>query len=235
MRTPSALSRRRIESAAVEILDQHALGDLELQPRRRKAGFQQHRVDQPGKIAVAELDRRQIDGDLQRLRPARRLAAGLAEHPFADLHDEPAFLGDRNEGCGRNHAALRMVPAHQRLEPDHLAVDLRQRLIVQTKFVALDGRAQFVLNGAPLAQPVVHFDFEEARRAAAGGLGAVERGIGIVEQRRCVGAVGRKDRDADAETDAQMLRRSDPISVATAACKPLGERLGELPVDRRSA
>ncbi len=47
--------------------------------------------------------------------------------------------------------------------------------------------AKFVLNGAPLAQPVVHFDFEEARHAAAGGLGAGECGVGIVEQRRCVG------------------------------------------------
>ena len=62
-----------------------------------------------------------------------------------------------------------------------------------------------MLNRAPLAQPIIHFDLEEARRAATGGLGAVERGIGIVEQRRRIGAVVRKDRNADADADAKML------------------------------
>jgi hypothetical protein len=51
------------------------------------------------------------------------------------------------------------VPTDQCLEPDHLAVDLGQRLIVQTKFVSIHGGAQLPLDGAPLAQSVVHVDF----------------------------------------------------------------------------
>src|SRR6202035_2324916 len=120
--------------------------------------------------------------------------------PFADLHDEAAFLGHRNESCGRNQAALGILPTKQCLEPDHLAIDLRQRLIVETELTSLHGGGEFVLNGAPLAQPVVHLDFEETRLAATGRFGTVERGGGIVEERRWVGTVGRKDCNADAET-----------------------------------
>src|ERR1700688_4044390 len=98
-----------------------------------------------------------------------------------------------------------MVPADQRLEPEYPAVDLRQRLIVQTQLVARDRGGKLVLDGAPLAQAVVHLDFEEARLATAVGLGAGERGIGVVEKRRGVRAVGRKDRNADAEADVRML------------------------------
>src|SRR5258707_6519665 len=121
------------------------------------------------------------------------------------MHDEADFRGDRDEGCGRNHAALWIVPANERLEPDHFAADLRLRLVIEVEFIPRDGGTEFMLNRAPLAQPVIHFDLEEARRAATGGLGAVERCVGIVEQRRRVRAVVWKDRNTDADADAKML------------------------------
>jgi PAS domain-containing protein len=40
---------------AVEVADQHAFGDLQLQPSRRQAGLQQHLVHQRRQVAVAEL------------------------------------------------------------------------------------------------------------------------------------------------------------------------------------
>ena len=97
---------------------------------------------------------------------------------------------------------------------------------METEFVALDGEAEFVLNGAALAQPVVHFDFEEARHAAAGGLGAGQCGVGIVEQRRCVGPVGGKDGNADAETDVEMLAVLFQIG-GDRRVKAFGEDFGE--------
>ena len=106
---------------------------------------------------------------------------------------------------GGTDAALRMPPAHQRLEADDLAVDARLRLIVQRQLVALDRRSQFLLQRAPLAQPLVHVGFEEAERAAALRLGAIERGVGIADQRGGVGAVDRKYRDADAEAGAHRM------------------------------
>jgi len=55
---------------------------------------------QPRQIAVTELDRREIDRNLQRVRPACGFTAGFAQHPFAHADNEAAFLGDGNEGCG---------------------------------------------------------------------------------------------------------------------------------------
>jgi hypothetical protein len=62
-----------------------------------------------------------------------------------------------------------------------------------------------MLDGAPLAQSIIHFDLEETGLAAPGGLGAVECRIGIVEQGRCVSAVGRENGNADADADTQLL------------------------------
>ena len=90
------------------------------------------------------------------------------------------------------------MPAEQGFEADHLAIDLRQRLVVKTELVALQGAGEFVLERAPLTQPVIHFDFEETRLAATVALGTVKGGIGIVEERRGVATVGRKDRNSDA-------------------------------------
>ena len=89
---------------------------------------------------------------------------------------------------GEISAAGRMLPAHQRLEADDLAADARLRLVVQGELVALDRRAQILLQRAPLAQPLVHVGFEEADRAAAVRLGAIERGVGVAEQRRSASA-----------------------------------------------
>jgi hypothetical protein len=67
------------------------------------------------------------------------------------------------------------LPTHQSLDPDHPSIDLRQRLVVKAELVARDGGGKSMLDGAPLALPVVHFDLKEARLAATGGLGAGER------------------------------------------------------------
>ena len=54
---------------AIKILDQHALGDFELEPAGRKAGLEQDGMHKPDHVAVHELRRRQIDRDLERFRP----------------------------------------------------------------------------------------------------------------------------------------------------------------------
>ena len=110
-----------------------------------------------------------------------------------------------------------MMPADQRLEADDLAGDQRLRLVVQRQFLAQDRRLQVLLQATPLAQPLVHVGFEHPEYAAAVGLGAIERGVGIAEQRRRVGAVVREERHADAEPDAkgvalelEIVRRRSP-------------------------
>ena len=46
----------------------------------------------------------------------RGVEAGPAQHQVAERDDQAGFLGDRNELGRRDHAALGMRPAHQRLE-----------------------------------------------------------------------------------------------------------------------
>src|SRR5262249_1250744 len=102
------------------------------------------------------------------------------------------------------------------------SVAARLRLVVQDQFAALDGRAQLVLERAPLAQALVHVGGEESDRATALGLRAVERRIGIGEQRGRIGAVGRKDRDANAHAGAQRVA-FDLDVVGAGRLKALGQ------------
>ena len=50
--------------------------------------------------------------------------------------------------------------ALQNIEKSIRTADLGLRLVEKLKFVASNGGTQLLLNSAPLAQPVVHFDFE---------------------------------------------------------------------------
>ena len=65
-------------------------------------------------------------------------ACWLAQHPFADNLDQAGFLGQRNEIRRRNHAALGMTPAQQRLNADDAALaQIHLGLIMQIQFLAL--------------------------------------------------------------------------------------------------
>ena len=99
------------------------------------------------------------------------------------------------------------------------------RLIVQFELVALDGGAKVLLQRAAFAQPHVHVGLEEADRSARFALGAIERRIGIREQRGLVVPVRRIDRDADREGGAQLMAvHLDRIGEH--GLQPLGQRRG---------
>ena len=133
-----------------------------------------HEIDD---VAVHELRRRQVDGNLQRDRPGRRLAAGLAQDPFAHLDDQAAFFRDRDEVGGRNETAQRMHPARQRLEAGDLAggdgvAGGGLRLIVERQFAVLDGDREILVQHAAVADLLVHLRLEHVDGAARLLLGA---------------------------------------------------------------
>ena len=68
------------------------------------------------------------------------------------------------------------------------APELGQRLVVDVELAIVERGAQVGLELAPLAQRLVHRRLVEAGEAAALGLGAVERHVGILDQ------VGRRRR-----------------------------------------
>src|SRR5581483_5462045 len=96
---------------------------------------------------LTELARRQVHGDRQGPRAARLpgddVGAGAAQHPFADLNDEPAFFQNRDELRGQDHAARRMLPAKQRLGAARtLGLQLELRLVGEPELLALERPAQ---------------------------------------------------------------------------------------------
>ena len=60
-------------------------------------------------------------------------------------------------------------------------------------------------SSAALLQGGVHARLEEMVGAAAFALGAVEREVGVLQQRLGVDAVARRDRDADAGADDDVV------------------------------
>ena len=150
-------------------------------------------------IVALELHRRDVDRDPDVVRPVRRLGAGRPQHPFAERIDQAGLLRDRNELGRRDHAALGMVPAQQRLAADDPVVaDVDQRLVVQLELAAHERLAQVDLQRAARLHARVHLRLEEAVGAAAVGLGAVQRHVGVLQQLIRLGAVVRRHGDADA-------------------------------------
>ena len=99
-----------------------------------------------------------------------------------------------------------MVPAQQRLEAGDLAArDVDERLVVQLELVGEQRLAQIELEPAALLHLRVHFRLEEVVGAAALGLGAVERHVGVAQQLVGLVAVGRRHGDADAGADDDLV------------------------------
>src|SRR5690606_26847269 len=132
--------------------------------------------------------------------------ADAIEHPVADLQDQVRLLGERDEVRRVDEAALREVPAHQRLgagDPPGLHVVLR--LIVQAQLVALEGAPQLALQHQALDRRRAHLARVELVAVAAGFLGPVERGVCVADQVDDVVGVARVERDADAGGHEDLL------------------------------
>ena len=133
-----------------------------------------------------------------------------------------------DERARREHAALRMPPAQQRLGADHRFVrepDLR--LEIELEFVLREGAPQFEIEAAPRLCLRAQHRQEEAIVAAAVGFGLVERKIGVGDQLVDIVAVVRRDGDAGAAAEMQ-----DVIVDLERLRQPLQHRVDEF-ADRR--
>src|SRR5262249_38884937 len=110
-------ARLRFVAAAAE----DRLGDLESQFLRQQPAAPYKAVERRDQVAIGELALVHIDaGDKPGMRriallPAQQIAAGLLEHPPVERDDEPGLLGDGEEVVRQQQAAIRVLPAHQRL------------------------------------------------------------------------------------------------------------------------
>lgn len=107
------------------VVQQHALGDLELQAPWRQSGLGENRRELLGETGVAQLQRRHVDGHPRQF-GADSEAASLLQHPFAKLADHATFFGDGDELCWRQATMDLMSPADQRLGTEDRAAVRRK-------------------------------------------------------------------------------------------------------------
>src|SRR5271168_3642066 len=89
---------------------------------------------------VAEAIARDVDRDERPARPLHGLAAGDRKDLVVDRADQAGLLGDADEAARRNHAALGLLPARQRLEADRAAgLERHDRLEHRNELVARQG------------------------------------------------------------------------------------------------
>ena len=137
--------------------------------------------------------------------PSPALAAGFAHDPGADLDDEPGFVGQRNEAVRRHDAALRMLPAQQRLDAGRAAGHaIQDGLVVQEQLAALHGVPQVRFQHQLLGRAGAHFARVVTHAVAAGALRAGHRRLGIHDQGLRVVAVVRRHRHADRSGQEQF-------------------------------
>src|SRR5260221_11546054 len=104
----------------VAALDQHALGELELEIAGLEARCAQGGLDGTHETGTAELLRRDVYGEPQPgergVAPDADLPAALGEREFPEGMDEVGILRHGDELPRRDPSALPVVPTHQRFD-----------------------------------------------------------------------------------------------------------------------
>ncbi len=188
---------------ALDVLDQQRLGDLEVEPVRRQPSLRQNGGDPLGDVGLAQLQRRQVDRDVEIGAPECRRLARQTQHLLAERADRAGLLGDRNERLGRHLAADRMLPAHQRLGADDLAiVEPDLGLERDADLVAADRAQQVDLELVAVVQRALEIGAIDAERRRRAGRRLMLREVGAFE--RILAAVGRAADQRDAGADAEL-------------------------------
>ena len=133
------------------VCHQCAFGQLNGQQVRRYGIFGNDLLDHGQGRAAQKLRGRDVDGNLgrgkPRVEPLRYLSCGCVGNPFAQPVDKAAFFCLWNKLAGKQHAIVRVLPAHQSLKPHHSpGIKLDLRLIVQNQLVFCNGAGQAAFN-----------------------------------------------------------------------------------------
>src|SRR3954447_1518280 len=197
----------------LSVAQQRGLGDFDLEAMRWQSGNLQRVTDLAQHVALMELLRREIHRDADAFRPFHAFHAGFAQNPAAEIHDQAHVFRNRDDIDRRNGAANRMIPAQQRFTrpyPSRLEID--ERLIEQLEFLVGQRLAQVQLQNTAGFDDLGHFVAEEAESAAAVRLGAIQRHVGVLQER--IGAdIRRGHGDTDARADFDQVI-ADLIALA---------------------
>ena len=217
-------------------LDLEAPGLESALPQRRL-----HRLDQGSPLA--QLPVRHVDRDAQRRQaralPGATLEASGAQHPRADLDDETALLGERQEPAWTEQAPVRMLPAEEGLQADDLpAHRIDRRLVMQDELVTPQCLLERRVQALAFAQGC-HAGGVELEVVPAVFLGPVHGGVRRLQESVRILAVVRVQAGADAGGHADLpsadqKRRSEAVQdlrgddPQVLGALDLGEQDGEL-------
>ncbi len=95
---------------AMVLADEGRFGDLEFEAPSDRARTRRGPSAPPRRCRRPGRERRDVHGDLGRLRPAQCVPAGLVQHEGAQRVDQARFLRDRNEVRRRDHPPFGMTP-----------------------------------------------------------------------------------------------------------------------------
>jgi hypothetical protein len=136
------------------ILQHDALGDLQREAGGVESGRgerHQHLVHETG---FRQLLRSDVDRHPGSRRPVAHGGSGttrLTQHPGAECDDLPRLLRYRHEPAGWQQPALRVLPAHERLEPAQVsALQVDRGLVVQHELLGLQGQVELRAEAEPV-------------------------------------------------------------------------------------
>ena len=122
-------------------MQQDVLRDFHRQLAGGHRRFSDDLFDQLHELELAELFTGDVDADPAdvdaSITPGKELAAGLTEDVFTDGDDQSGIFGEFDEGRRAQQAALRMLPAYQRLDrADVSGAQVNLGLVVQDQLIA---------------------------------------------------------------------------------------------------
>ena len=167
----------------------HALFDLEDEALWSKATGCERFFDHRQKVRVVELACGEVDRDIGQdglftcPPPGLSLPNGLVQRKGAELQDEIALLCKRDEHLGRHRSLLGVLPAHQRLEADHLARgEIDDGLVLHRDLTRRKRVPKVSEKLGPVDRLVVHGGGEDDVVARALALGLIQGGVSIPDE-----------------------------------------------------
>src|SRR5688572_2747630 len=172
---------------AVRVLNQSALGELELDEAGIDGMRLQHGSQRIREIGLVEVHRGHVDRDAGHGHaggfPALQLAANLFHDPETDRNDVPALLGHGHELAGADAPALRVVPMQHRFDDvDAMIGEPDLGLIKKLELPSRDGVFEICLESMVGEDLLVHARREELERVASALLRLIHRDVGVVQQ-----------------------------------------------------
>ncbi len=159
--------------------------------------------------------------------PLGALAAGLVQHPAADLDDQPGLLEQRHEVVGLHDPARRVQPADQGLHArgDHLA-KVERGLVDDEELIFGERVAQVHLELHLALDGVVHPGLEHHVAVLALPLGAVHRDVGVAQELFGGRAIAHRDPDAGRDDQSLALGALQFEWLLERGQQSLGDQLG---------